>query len=255
MAQFVDYQVSDHVAVVTLNRPPVNALNQQAYREIVEAIERINRDPEVRVAILTGAGDRAFSAGNDVKEFTEVTPETADQQFGASSAAYLTVYQCQVPIIAAVNGFALGSGLIFTACCDIIVAAENARFGLPEINVGVIGGGPMIRRLFHEPKVREILFGGEMYSADEVYRFGCIKEVVPTGQALAAAYDFATKIAGKNPAALRIGKRQLLANEYLDLPSGMASDYPLLRELIQYEDSKEAAQAFLEKRAPVFRGR
>ena len=255
MVEFLQYEVSDHIAVVTLNRPPVNALNQQAYREIAEAIDRINNDLDVRVAILTGAGDRAFSAGNDVKEFTEVTVETADHQFGTSTAAYLAVYHCQVPIIAAVNGYALGSGLIFAACCDMIVATENARFGLPEINVGVIGGGPMIRRMFPEAKVREVLFGGEMYSAEDVYRFGCIKEVVPTGQALAAARDFAAKIAGKNPAALRIGKRQLIANEYLDLRSGVASDYPLLKELIQYEVSKEAARAFLEKRAPVFRNR
>jgi enoyl-CoA hydratase len=255
LAEFVRYEVADHVAVVTLDRPPVNALNGEAYRQIVAAIDRLNGDRDVRVAILTGAGDRAFSAGNDVNEFTEVTPETADAQFARSEGAYLAIYECQVPIIAAVNGYALGSGTIFVAACDMIVAAENARFGLPEINVGVIGGGPMVRRMFPEQMLREVLFGGEMYTAEQVYRFGCIKEIVPTGQALARARELALKIAGKNPAALRIGKRQLLANEFLDVRSGVRSDYPLLKELIQYEDSKEAARAFLEKRAPRFTGR
>lgn len=255
MADFIRTGITDHIAVLTIDRPPVNALNRQAYQELVAAIERINGDRGVRVAILTGAGDRAFSAGNDVNEFTEVTPENADEQFAASGAAYRAVYECQVPLIAAVNGYALGSGLIFAACCDIIIAAEPARFGLPEINVGVIGGGPMVRRLFPEPMVREVLFGGEMYTAEQIYRFGCIKDIVPVGQALEAALRFASLVAAKNPAALRIGKQQLLANEYLDLRTGMKSDYPFLKELAQYEDSKEAARAFLEKRPPVFQGR
>lgn len=255
MTESIRYEVSDHIAVITIDRPPVNALTGECYQGIVDAIARVNEDRDVRVAILTGAGDRAFTAGNDVREFTEVTPESADHQFGQSAAAYLAIYQCPVPIVAAVNGHALGSGTIFAACCDVIVAAENATFGLPEINVGVIGGGPMVRRMFPEQMVREVLFGGAIYPVQEIYRFGCIKEIVPRGQALTAARAFAETIAAKNPAALRIGKRQLLANEYLDLRSGVASDYPLLKELIQYEDSKEAARAFLEKRPPVFHGR
>jgi enoyl-CoA hydratase len=247
-------EVSDYIAVVRLDRPPVNALSMAFYREIERAFTEVSdRMEDVRVAVLTGTG-RYFCAGRDMKI---ADSEPQEKRNAAVRAAFGALYHCAVPVIAAVNGPALGAGLTLVMDCDIILTAENATFGLPEINAGLCGGMAGTKRGFNQYQGRKLYFTGDPISAQELYRIGVADSVHSTDQVLPEAMKLASKLAGKSPLALRAAKWS--ANEVekiLDFEQAYrAVESRATLGLAQTEDHKEAVRAFVEKRAPVFKGR
>jgi enoyl-CoA hydratase len=254
--EYIRAEVEDHVAMVTFDRPPVNALNRQAYDEITAFFRTLGDDREVRVAVLTGGGARAFCAGADLGPAQARSDEPPPLDSGLPVRdAFWAIYDCAVPVIGAINGAALGAGLAIAAVCDILIASERAVFGLPEINVGLLGGGRHLQRLVGPYRMRRMMFTGLRASAEEMYRFGCVEQVVPHDQLIPAARTLAAEIATKSPVAVRLAKESLNRAEFMDLKEGYRTEQDYTARLRNFEDSREARQAFLEKRPPVFKGR
>ncbi|MCF8565041.1 enoyl-CoA hydratase/isomerase family protein [Alicyclobacillus tolerans] len=252
--EFVRLQVENHIALVTVDRPPVNAIHAQLYDEIAETFRSLNDRNDVRVAIFTGAGSKAFIAGNDLNEFLTMDPNNAGERMKRARESFWSVYDCRVPVIGAINGPALGTGLAYAAVCDLLVASENATFGLPEINVGVMGGAKHLSRLVPQMVVRYMHYTGIPLKASEMKQYGAVIEVVPKDQLMDKAYELANQLAHKSPIALRFAKQSLNTVEYMNLKAGYEFEQGLTGELSRFEDSKEAVRAFFEKRDPVFRG-
>jgi enoyl-CoA hydratase len=254
--EFVSLEVKeDHIGVVTINRPPVNAINAQAYQEITDTFHSINERDDIRVVVFRAEGEKAFIAGNDLNEFLTMTPNNAGERMRKVRESFWSVYDCRVPVIGAINGHAPGTGLAYAAVCDILVASENATFSLPEINVGVMGGAKHLSRLVPQMVVRYMHYTGESMSAGEMKQYGAILEVVPKDQLLETAIAIARKIAKKSPIAIKLAKKSLNTIEYMDIKEGYKFEQGLSGELSAYEDSKEAIKAFFEKRDPVFLGK
>ena len=246
--------VVDHVATVVLDRPPVNAITRATMREIASVFTELSADRDVRVAVFTAAGDRAFMAGVDLRAVDEVEPGTVDPGRTARDAMW-AITDCAVPVIAAVNGPALGAGLAFAACCDIIVAAEGATFGTTEINVGLLGASAHLSLLVGRHKARELFFTGEAVPVDELHRLGAVRSVVPRERLLDEAQELARTLAAKSPVALRLAKESMNRVEGLALKDAYRTEQDYTARLQGFEDAKEARAAFLEKRAPEWRGR
>ncbi|MEY2437356.1 MAG: enoyl-CoA hydratase [Acidimicrobiaceae bacterium] len=250
----VTVDIADHVAVVTLDRPPVNAVDHATLGELTDAFVGIGDDRDVRVAIFTATGDRAFMAGLDLRA------EAPDA--GRSPARFLTdpglvarepmwaITDCAVPVIGAINGPALGAGLAYAACCDILVAAETATFGTTEINVGLLGASAHLSRLVGRHKAREMFFTGEQVPAAELYRVGAVRAVVPRAELLPTAMELAQSLAAKSPIAMRLAKEAMNRVEFLPLREAYRTEQDYTSRLLRFADSKEARQAFLEKRPP-----
>ncbi|MFC5064862.1 enoyl-CoA hydratase-related protein [Actinomycetospora atypica] len=252
---FVDWQPDGAVATVWLDRPPVNATDTALYEEIREFFGRLPEYlPDARAVVLAGRGPH-FCAGNDLAEFRTLDPDNAVLRLKTAREAFWAVYDAPVPVIAAVHGVAVGSGLAIAASCDVVVAAEGARFGTPEVNVGVLGGAKHLSRLVPQGVVRLMHYTGEPWTAEKLMPFGGIAEVVPADRLLDTAQGLARSIARHSPVTLRLAKRGLNAIEYMDLKSGYEFEQGLTRELSGHEDSKEAVNAFLERRDPVYTGR
>ena len=254
--EFVKCAVEDFIAVVTFDRPPVNAVNTQMLDETMRVFDALSDRDDVRVAILTGAG-RTFCAGADIKARLERTPAAGDfwQHSRRSREAFHSIMECRVPVIGAINGPALGAGLALAASCDILVASEQAALGLPEINVGLLGGGRHTMRLFSHSKARRMMLTGQRVGGAELYRLGVVEACVPPDELLPAARAIAAEIAGKSPVAIRLAKHALNTIEEMSLRDGYRFEQNMTGELGKTEDSKEAMRAFVEKRPPVFKGR
>jgi enoyl-CoA hydratase len=244
------------VAVVTLNRPNVlNALNQETMDELVGALELLDRDDTVRCIVLTG-GERAFAAGADVNEM-----------LGATAVAMLSGYRFQQwerirkvgkPIIAAVRGFALGGGCELAMLCDMIVAGEGARFGQPEINLGIMpgaGGTQRLTRAVGKARAMELILTGRPLSASEADRLGLVTRVVPDERVLEEARHLAQQVAEKAPVAVRLAKDAILKAFDTTLEGGLDYERKLFYLLFSTEDAHEGIAAFLGKRPAEFRGR
>jgi enoyl-CoA hydratase len=253
-------EIADGIATVTLDRPPVNAIDSASMVEIAEIFTSFADRRDVRVAIFTAAGDRAFMAGVDLKSIDAASPEEVPASRlvdpgGVARAAMWAITDCAVPVIAAVNGPAIGAGLAFAACCDMILAAEGATFGTTEINVGLLGASSHLSRLVGTYKAREMFFTGELVPAAELHRLGAVRAVVPRGELLAAAYELATTLAAKSPIALRMAKDSMNRVEGLPLKDAYRTEQDYTNRLVHLEDSTEARQAFFEKRAPTWKWR
>lgn len=252
--------ISDYVATVTIDRPPVNAMNRQMFDEIQAAFDALNNRQDVRAAILTGAG-KCFCAGADMKarsaSFEQQAPRHGAMWAHSRAAreAFNAILECSVPVICAINGPALGGGLALVASCDILLAAETAVLGLPEIDVGLLGGGRHAQRLFGVYKARKLMYTGERVDAAELYRLGIVEKVVPPAQLMDEARALAQVIAEKSPLAVRLAKYGMNAIEFMTLRDGYRFEQNLTHELSGSEDAKEAARAFVEKRRPQFSGR
>ena len=210
--EFVTYEKHDRIATITLNRPQVmNALHLEAHLELKEVWEDFRDDPEVWVAILTGAGERAFSAGNDLKVTAERTASGGDVQ-GRARPPFGRItrdFDCPKPMIAAVNGVAVGGGLEMALACDIIIAADHARFGLPEARVGLMAGAGGIHRLARQVPFKQamgLLMTGRLIGADEAYRIGLVNEIVPLAELMPTAARWAAEILECSPNSLRLTK-------------------------------------------------
>src|SRR6478752_1967910 len=202
----VTVEVQDHVAVVTLDRPPVNAVDHATLGELADAFTGLGADRDVRVAIFTAAGDRAFMAGLDLRAEAPGADDSparfvTDPGLVAREPMW-AITDCAVPVIGAINGPALGAGLAYAACCDILVAADNATFGTTEINVGLLGASSHLSMLVGRYKAREMFFTGEVVPAAELYRLGAVRAVVPREELMTTALELAESLAAKSPIAL-----------------------------------------------------
>jgi enoyl-CoA hydratase len=252
--------VADHVATVVIDRPPVNAINTDALAEIRDAFLGFTEDRDVRAAIFTGAGTRAFIGGVDLKSYdgddrSTWPPSRLLDRGRVAREAMWAIYDCPVPVIAAVNGPAIGAGLALVAVCDIIVAAESATFGTTEINVGLLGASSHLSLLVGRHKAREMFFLGELVTAAELYRLGAVRQVVPGEELMTTAHQLAGQLAAKSPIALRLAKESMNRVEFMDLKDGYRTEQDYTARLTAFEDSAEARRAFTEKRAPDWKWR
>lgn len=253
--KFLEWQQDHTIATVWLNKPPVNAIDSEMYAEIHEFFSNITQYiPEARVVVLAGRG-KHFCAGNELAEFQTLGPDNADARLKEARDAFWSVYSSPLPTIAAVHGVAVGAGLAIAASCDLVVAAEGARFATPEVNVGVLGGAKHLSRLVPQGMVRLMHYTGDLVSAHTLRPYGGIVDIVAEERLLDSAHSLARSIARHSPATLRLAKRSLNGIEYMDLKQGYEFEQSMTRELSGYDDSKEAVNAFLEKRPPVYTGR
>jgi enoyl-CoA hydratase len=259
-----DYQaitcaISEHVATVTLDRPDVhNAMNQAMRSDLTRCFEGLVTDDDVKVIVVTGAGGRAFSAGADIREFVEPLVPVKFREQRRRLEFRQAMDRCPQPIVAAINGFALGGGLELALACDIRIAGADATLGLTEIDLAIIPGGggtQRLPRLVGRGKALEMILTGARLPADEALRIGLVERVVPAGEALKAATELARTIAAKAPVALRYAKEAVVKGLELPLADGLRLEGDLSTLLRTTEDRVEGARAFLEKRAPRWTGR
>jgi enoyl-CoA hydratase len=253
------YAVDDHVATVTLNRPDVhNAQNDTLRRELYDVFGALTTDDDVKAVVVTGAGERAFSAGADIREFVAPASPTELRERRKRLDYRAMMERCSPPIIAAINGFALGGGLELALACDIRIAAESAQLGLTEVNLAIIPGGggtQRLPRLIGRGKALEMILTGTRIPAAEALRIGLVERVVPAGEALKAATELARTIAEKAPIALRYAKEAVVKGLGMSLEDGLRLEGDLSTLLRTTEDRVEGAKAFLEKRKPRWTGR
>jgi enoyl-CoA hydratase len=248
--------VADHIATVTFDRAPVNALNRQAREELIQVFDVLSDRDDVGVVVLTGAGE-IFSAGADIKERTTLVKEPGDylRHNRTTRECFYAVMDCAKPVIGAINGPALGAGLVIALSCDMIMASENAVFALPEIDVGLAGGASFITRHLGRGFARRMYFTGKRIPASEFYRRGVIDACLPRDQLLPAALELAREIAAKSPIALREAKKTFNLIEEMPARDAYRFEQSVTVALSHTEDAKEAQRAFVEKRKPQFKGR
>ncbi len=255
--QFIIYdkRPDEHLAVVTINRPEVlNAVNVAATDELTQIWDDFASDPALWVAILTGTGERAFTVGNDLKDKTSTwPPERGPNGWGG----LVTRFDLHKPVIAAVNGWALGGGLEICLACDIVVAAEHARFGCPEARIGGVPTGAIHRLVRQIPwkSAMAMLCTGTPIDAREAYRVGLVNEVVPSDQLMPAAQRWAQEITLSAPLGVQAAKEVASRGDGLSVEAAMSQSYGAIERVRASEDSKEGRRAFAEKRAPRWQGR
>ena len=251
------YEIKGQTAIVTIDHPPMNALDIATKEAIAEVFRELDdRRQEIRVVILHGAGEKAFAAGADIKAFLELTPDTAKKRLSRSHQIYGMVENFQWPVIGSIHGFCLGGGLELALCCDIRYAEETAKFGFPEVNLSVFpGNGGIARSLYHLPlgKLKELVFTGEMISATEALTLGFIEKVVPPGKSMEAALNLAERIIEKGPLGVAAGKKVINRARDLSIQQGLELESELWANLTATEDMKEGARAFIEKRKPQYK--
>jgi enoyl-CoA hydratase/carnithine racemase len=249
-------EVADYVATVTMRRPPVNAQTRQFREETIAIFDTLSDRTDVRAAILTGDG-KTFSAGADLKERPKLAEEPGayPRHNRLVREAFNAVMECEKPVIAAINGAAIGAGCVIALCCDILVAAEEAYLSMTEVNVGLAGGVRHVRRHFGESDARLMIYTARRIPGPDLYRMGVVSACVPREQLMSTAMGIAREIAEKVPLAVRAAKRSFNVTEDLPLQSGYRFEQSQTVALASTEDTKEAQRAFAEKRKPVFHGR
>jgi enoyl-CoA hydratase/carnithine racemase len=253
----VDYEKEGRIAIFTINNPPVNAVSLQVLRELHEAIVDFRNDPELWVGVVTGAGEKAFCAGADIKDILPFLKENRDKPW-ASPASIMRGLDMWKPLIAAVNGLALGGGLEIMLACDIRIVSERARFGTPEVNLGLMpgwGGTQRLPRMVPWCKAAEILLMGKAIDAEEAYRIGLVNKVVPRGEVMAVAREWAEALCKVGPLAVRVAKEAMVRGSDMSLEEGLRLESSLFAYLLGTEDFGEGSGAFVEKREPNFKGK
>jgi enoyl-CoA hydratase len=247
---------ADHVAVVTLDKPPVNALGPAIREEFVRVFDSLHERDDVRVIVLTARG-KVFCAGADIKEKRAMgdAPGAYPAANRLIREAFYCILECCKPVIAAVNGPAIGAGMVMATCCDIIIAADHAVFAMPEIDVGLAGGAGFLQRVLPTTKMRRLLLTGDRISAADLHRLGVVEECVPAAELMSCAIGLAQRIAAKSPVAVRMIKQSFGMVENMTLRDGYRLEQDMTVALSRTEDAREAQAAFLEKRRPVFKGR
>jgi enoyl-CoA hydratase/carnithine racemase len=244
--------VRDGVAHVKLARPPANAVDRAMYIEIFELFSAPDSHlPGVRAIILSGEG-RHFCGGNDLDEFATMTPENGTERMWRVREAFFAIQFCPVPVIGAVHGAALGTGLAIAASCDFIVADRDARLGLPELTVGVMGGARHLARIAPQPLVRRMFLTGEALRAEDLVAAGAALVLSDRDDLLPSAERFARRIASFSPTAARLGKRILARIETMDLRTGYEFEQQFTVKMSGHPDAKEALAAFRDKRDPAY---
>lgn len=245
--------VEGRIAEVLLDHPPVNAFDSAGWAELARTITGLGDRDDVSVVLLAAEG-RGFCAGVDIKELARDSKLITKVNKGCYDA-FAAIHDCPVPVIAAAHGFVLGGGIGLVGSCDVILASEDATFGLPEIDRGALGAASHLLRMFPIQKVRKMLYTGEPITAAEAYRLGALEAVVPRAELRATARALATKIAAKSPKALRLAKESLNGIELLDIKRSYRFEQGFTLELYTSPDSQEARDAFVEKRDASFKDR
>src|SRR5579864_4652622 len=254
--QYILVERNEHVGIITLNRPKeLNALNFSLISELAGALEELDRDQTIRCIVITGAGEKAFAAGADIKEMSEKSP--IDMMVGGFEA-WERIRHIRTPMIAAVGGYALGGGCELAMHCDMIIASENARFGQPEILLGIIpgaGGTQRLARTLGKYRAMEIVLTGAQVTAQEMHALGLVNHVVPKGEHLGEAVKLAKTVAAQAPVAVRLAKDAVNAAFETTLEEGLDIERKNFFLLFATEDMREGMRAFIEKRKAEFKGR
>ena len=252
------FEVQDHIARLTINRPEaMNAMDPKTYRELSEAWIEVRDNPEIWVAIITGAGDRAFTAGADLKRTIPRQPEM--WEFWQTQAEQILNRGLEVwkPVIAAVNGYCLAGGMTLLFATDIRIAAEHATFGISEVKRGILPGNGGTQRALRQlpyPIAMEMLLLGDQISAQQALQFGLVNKVVPLAELMQTAEAYARRLAENPPLAVRAIKELAVRSQYLHVADGLRLEAAIQQVLRQTEDAKEGPRAFAEKRRPVYKG-
>lgn len=258
-AQNVKVSVEDRVAVVSIDHRPVNALDRRTLQELEQIVEAIAAEPAVKVVIVTGGGSLAFVAGADIKEVGQLTSAQEAQAMAAlGQSVFLKIQRLSKPVIAAINGVCLGGGCELAMACHLRISGDRARFGQPEINLGIIpgwGGTQRLPRLIGKANAIEWILTGDLFTAQDALRLGLVNRVVPQDQVLKVAKDIARKIASKGGVAVAQALRAIEDGLLLPLDAGLAKEAEAFAAVAATEDSKEGVSAFLEKRQPHFTDR
>lgn len=257
--EHVIYETGPGIATITLNRPKnLNALNQTLLGELAQAVTLAESDPAIRVLIVTGGGDKAFAAGADIAEFKGMDPVQALHFVQEAQAVMNQIERLRKPVLAAVNGYALGAGCELAMACDIIYAADSAKFGQPEVNLGIIPGAGGTQRLLRRvgmQRAKELIYTGEAIDAQEAHRIGLVNKVFPAPELMAGTRKLAEKIISKGAVSIELAKRAIQEGADLDLDRALAVEAKACARCFATEDKTEGVDAFLEKREPRFKGR
>ncbi|MEW5421609.1 enoyl-CoA hydratase/isomerase family protein [Amorphus sp. 3PC139-8] len=255
----IDFEVADHIATITINRPErLNALDQEHYEALSRAWMEVRDNPEIRVAIVTGAGERAFSAGADLKTYDPASREWSTFWTTQRDALLNRGLEVWKPVIAAINGYCVGGGLTLTLATDIRVAVPEAHFGLSEVKRGIIAANGGTQRLIRQVPhaiAMEMLLCGDMVDAETALRWGLINRIVEAPDLMDAATEYARQIARNAPLAVQASKELAVRGQDLDLVAGLRLEQMSARLLRETADAKEGPMAFAEKRLPNFEGR
>lgn len=258
MERIVDYQMDkDGVALVRINNPPVNALTQQVKEMLEIVFDEILAKEEIRIVILTG-GDKVFAAGGDIKAFPNLDPVSTKLMVLRTQMMLLKIENFPTPVIAAIEGRCWGGGCELALCCDLRVASEEATFSQPEVNLAIMpgaGGTQRLPRLVGSGKAKEMIFTGRIFSSKEALEIGLVEKVVPAGKALESAREIAAEILKKGPVAIKMAKKAINLGMRLPFMEGLQVEAECFSYLFGTEDKDEGAKAFLEKRAPQYKGR
>ncbi len=244
--------VSNNIATVTINRPPVNAQNNRFREELVEVMDQLSDRTDVRAIIITGEG-KAFSAGADLSERPTQEPGNYAAHNRRVRASFDCILECSKPVIAAVNGAAIGAGCVTALCCDIIVMSEKGFLQMTEVNVGLAGGVTHVRRHFSESDARLLLFTARRMYGPDLYRMNVVSACTPPDDLMQTAHAIAAEIAAASPSAIRAAKKSFQVTEGASIYDGYRFEQGQTKALSTSADTAEAMTAFREKRAPVFK--
>jgi len=254
--QYVKLAVEDRVAILTIDHPPANALNSPTMADLNSAIDEVAADPNVKAVIITGAGQFAFVAGADINEIAALkTPEQAKDVVLVGQGILNKIENLRKPVICAINAVCLGGGNELAMACHFRIAADNARFGQPEMNLGIIpgfGGTQRLPRIVGKSKALEFILTGDMITAQEAFRLGLVNKVVPAGEVVKAAKDLAKKILSKGQVAVRLAMESVDEGLKVSLKDGLLIEADKFAEVMKSDDAHEGVSAFLQKRQAKF---
>lgn len=256
--QYLLCEKEESVAVVTINRPPVNPLSTQVFQELSHIFHELDADDEVRAIVLTGSGEKAFVAGADINEMAGLDLVGVNKMNKMSRAVFTQIENTSKPVIAALNGLALGGGFELALVCDLRISSEKAKFAFPEAGLGIIPGGggtQRLQKIVGQGVAKELLYFGEMIDANRALALHIVNKVVPPDEVLDTAKEWARKLAKKPPVALQMLKTAVNAGSNTDIETGLTIEAACFGNAFSTEDRKEGLNAFVEKRKPAFSGR
>lgn len=256
--EYLICEIHDKVAVVTINRPPVNPLNTRVFNELSNLFGELEADNQVRAIVLTGSGEKAFVAGADINEMADLDLVGINKMNKISRELFSKIENLDKPVIAALNGLALGGGLELALACDLRISSEKAKFAFPEVGLGIIPGGggtQRLQKIVGQGVAKELLYFGEMFDANRALELNLVNKVVPAEEVLPIAKEWARKLAQKPPVALQMVKLAVNTGGNTDLESGLIIESTCFGNAFSTEDRKEGLTAFVEKRKPVYVGK